>query len=64
MRYDEGRLAYVFRRTAKGTSKREITRCLKRYIARQVFRALLNPGTKKHECKESLKVGLFAVSSG
>jgi hypothetical protein len=56
MRYDERRLAYVFKRTAKGTSKREITRCLKRYIARQVFRALLNPSAKKHECEESLKV--------
>jgi hypothetical protein len=56
MRYDERGLAYVFKRTAKGTSKREITRCLKRYITRQVFRALLNPGAKKHECEESLKV--------
>ena len=56
MRYDERGLAYVFKRTAKGTSKREITRCLKRYIARQVFRALLNLGAKKHECEESLKV--------
>ena len=56
MRYDKRRLTYVFKRIAKGTSKREITRCLKRYIARQVFRALLNPGAKKHECEEGLKV--------
>mgnify|MGYP000898155472 CR=1 FL=1 len=56
MRYDKRMLTYIFKRIAKGTSKREITRCLKRYIARQVFRALLNPGAKKHECEESLKV--------
>ncbi|HEX6349684.1 MAG TPA: IS110 family transposase [Candidatus Dormibacteraeota bacterium] len=32
--------AYVARRTAEGLSKREIIRCLKRYIAREVFAAL------------------------
>jgi transposase len=31
---------YVERRTAEGLSKREIIRCLKRYIAREVFTAL------------------------
>jgi transposase len=31
---------YVQRRTTEGLSKREILRCLKRYIAREVFRAL------------------------
>jgi transposase len=31
---------YVDRRTAEGLSKREIIRCLKRYIAREVFAAL------------------------
>lgn len=31
---------YVERRTAEGLSKREIIRCLKRYIAREVFAAL------------------------
>jgi hypothetical protein len=29
--------AYVARRTADGLSKREIMRCLKRYIARELF---------------------------
>jgi len=29
--------AYVERRTADGLSKREIMRCLKRYIARELF---------------------------
>jgi hypothetical protein len=32
--------AYVTRRTAEGLSTREITRCLKRYIAREVHRAI------------------------
>jgi hypothetical protein len=31
---------YVDRRTADGTSKAEIRRCLKRYIARELFKAL------------------------
>ena len=31
---------YVARRTAEGKSNREIRRCLKRYIARELFRTL------------------------
>jgi hypothetical protein len=30
-------MAYIERRTAEGLSKRDIIRCLKRYIAREVF---------------------------
>ena len=33
---------YVERRTAEGKSKREIMRCLKRYVAREIFRDLNN----------------------
>jgi transposase len=40
---DERTAAYVARRTAEGRSEREITRCLKRYIAREVHRALTRP---------------------
>ena len=36
--------AYVSRRTSEGLSKREILRCLKRYIAREVFQVLPRPG--------------------
>ena len=32
--------AYVARRSAEGKSSREIRRCLKRYIARELYRAL------------------------
>jgi transposase len=36
---------YVARRTAEGKSKWEIMRCLKRYIAREVYRLLVPPAT-------------------
>jgi transposase len=32
--------AYVKRRTAEGKTKRELMRCLKRYIAREVYNSL------------------------
>jgi transposase len=34
--------AYVARRTAEGKSKREIMRCLKRYVAREIYRVLVS----------------------
>ncbi|MBV8995975.1 MAG: hypothetical protein JO287_20245 [Pseudonocardiales bacterium] len=40
MRSHPATKAYVARRRAEGKSKREIRRCLKRYIARQLYRAL------------------------
>ena len=40
MRSDSRTQAYVIRRRAEGKSDREIRRCLKRYIARQLFRTL------------------------
>ena len=42
MRWHAPTIAYVERRTAEGLSKKEIIRCLKRYVAREVF-ALLPP---------------------
>jgi transposase len=41
---DERTRRYVARRTAEGKSKWEIMRCLKRYIAREVYRVLLSSG--------------------
>jgi transposase len=38
--YDERTRAYAARRAAEGKTKREIIRCIKRYLARDVFRAL------------------------
>jgi transposase len=38
--------AYVARRTAEGLDTKEIMRCLKRYIAREVFKVLNRPNTR------------------
>ncbi len=38
---DQRTKEYVARRTAEGKSRREIIRCLKRYIAREVYRVLV-----------------------
>lgn len=40
MRYCERTRAYVARRTAEGLSKKEIIRCLNRYLARELYRTL------------------------
>ena len=37
MGWDPATRAYVERRTTEGLSKKEILRCLKRYIARQLY---------------------------
>jgi transposase len=42
MRRDRRTWEYVARRTAEGKSKREIIRCLKRYVAREVYRVLVS----------------------
>ena len=43
MRWHEPTIAYVARRTAEGLSKKEIIRCLKRFVAREVFALLPEP---------------------
>jgi transposase len=42
MRRDKRTKEYVARRTQEGKSKREIIRCLKRYVAREVYRVLVS----------------------
>ncbi|HEY6713119.1 MAG TPA: IS110 family transposase [Rubrobacter sp.] len=42
MRRDRRTQEYFARRTAEGKSKREIIRCLKRYVAREVYRVLIS----------------------
>jgi len=42
-RLDPATRAYVARRLAEGRSEREAVRCLKRYLARSLFRLLENP---------------------
>ena len=43
MRHDPRTRAYVARRRAEGKSTKEIIRCLKRFVAREVFQAITNP---------------------
>jgi transposase len=43
MRWDARTRAYVTRRTAEGKSKPEIIRCLKRFIARELYQLLAAP---------------------
>jgi transposase len=42
MRWHEPTITYVSRRTAQGLSKKDIIRCLKRFIAREIYHALLH----------------------
>ena len=43
MRTDQRTRTYVARRTREGLSKREVMRCLKRYVAREIYRVLTAP---------------------
>lgn len=46
-RHQEPRtMAYFARRRAEGLTDRDITRCLKRHVANEVYSALLNPATE------------------
>jgi transposase len=46
MRRDRRTKEYVARRTTEGKSKREIIRCLKRYVAREAYRVLTSCGAR------------------
>jgi transposase len=43
MRYDSRTRSYVARRRQEGKSTKEIMRCLKRYVAREIYDQLLHP---------------------
>ena len=45
MRFDERTRIYVERRTREGLNKKDIMRCLKRFVAREVYRALTSTPT-------------------
>lgn len=47
MRHDERTRTYVERRTKEGLSKKDILRCLKRFVAREVYRALTGTATTR-----------------
>lgn len=42
MRWHQPTMDYVTRRTAQGLTKRDIIRCLKRFVAREIYNVLLN----------------------
>ena len=42
MRWHQPTIDYVTRRTAQGLSKKDIIRCLKRFVAREIFNALID----------------------
>ncbi len=48
MRWHPPTIAYVTSRTAEGLSKKDIIRCLKRYVAREIYN-LLPPVTSREE---------------
>jgi transposase len=60
--------AYAARRTSEGKSRREIIRCLKRYIAREVFRTLTRPeaipcGADLHDARTAAGFNLNEVAA-
>lgn len=42
MRFHQPTIAYVARRTAEGRTKRDIIRCLKRFLAREIYHHVIN----------------------
>lgn len=43
LRYDPRTRAYLQKRTSEGRTHKEIVRCLKRFVAREIFHTLTNP---------------------
>jgi len=41
MRYHQPTVDYVARRTADGRTKRDIIRCLKRFLAREIYQRVM-----------------------
>lgn len=66
--HDEETRAYAARRTAEGKTRREIVRCLKRHIAREVFSHLTHPqvvpvGSQLRVERNAAKISLTTVSN-
>lgn len=53
MRYDPRTRLYVARRTAEGMSKKDIFRCLKRFIAREVYKYLTSTITPQLQLQQT-----------
>ncbi len=50
MRFHQPSIEYVRRRTAEGQSKREVIRCLKRYLAREIYQRVMTD----HRARQAL----------
>ncbi|GAA2282239.1 hypothetical protein GCM10010145_61490 [Streptomyces ruber] len=51
MKYDARTHDYVTRRTAQGWSKKDIIRCLKRFVAREVYHHLPQAARPPHHTR-------------
>lgn len=56
MRWHQPTIDYLARRTAEGLSKRETIRCLRRYLARELFRLLPAPDTATNPLGETIEM--------
>jgi transposase len=50
LRWDQRTRDYVERRTTAGKTRREAIRCLKRYIAREIYKLITHPPCAKGDC--------------
>lgn len=70
MRFDPRTRDYVARRLAQGKSKREIIRCLKRFVAREIFHAITEPrdpiptGEELRAQRKTAGISLAATATG
>lgn len=65
--YDEETKNYLAKPTAQGKTKRDVTRCLKRHIAREVYWLLKNPayeevGPKRRIMRTAAHISLQQVA--
>jgi transposase len=54
LRYHQPTIAYATRRTTQGKTTREIRRCIKRYLARNLYRLMEAPGAQALEHQPTL----------
>lgn len=68
LRHDPATRAYATRRQAEGKTGKEIVRCLKRFVAREVYQALTNPpqdlptGTELRAMRQRHQLSLTIVA--
>ena len=58
--HDPRTKAYAARRTAEGKTRKEVIRCLKRYIAREIYKALCRPSPPGRASVPQVKQDLSA----